>query len=177
MAVNLGINDFISKFDGGSKPNLYRVSVTGNAPVQAISTANFSFFCKSASLPASTLGEISVPYLGRVVKVPGDRTYDDWSVSIVNNETLPLRKLFEQWNEVYNGHVSNMPNVTGSIYAHVKTCSASVEQLDRSGNTVRKYTLLNCFPKDVAAIDVGYDSVDTISEFGVTFGYTHFTLS
>ena len=83
-----------------------------------------------------------------------------------------LRKV--ELTEKYAGDMSTHATI---VHVDMDAFYASVEQLDRSGNTVRKYTLLNCFPKDVAAIDVGYDSVDTISEFGVTFGYTHFTLS
>ena len=143
MAVNLGINDFISKFDGGSKPNLYKVLITGSAPANKL-TNDLTFFCKSTTLPASSIGEIAVPYLGRVIKVPGDRTFDDWTVTIMNNEGMPLRKIFEEWNAVYNGYASNMPGdgIT-SIYAHVRGCEAAIEQLDRKGHTVRKYSLKN----------------------------------
>jgi hypothetical protein len=171
MAVNLGINNFIQKFDGGSKPTLYQVIVTGLGNYN-----DLQFFCKATSLPASTIGEIPVPYLGRVIKVPGDRTFDDWSVTVLNTENMTLRRTFEDWNNALNEREGNIATVAGgSVFAAIRQYEATVNQLDRKGNVVRSYRLFNMFPKEVSNVELGYDQVDVVSEFTVTFAYSHFT--
>jgi hypothetical protein len=165
----LGINNFIQQFDGGSKPTLYQVTVNGLGDYSSL-----RFFCKATSLPASTIGEIAVPYLGRVIKVPGDRTFDDWSVTVLNTEDMDLRRKFETWSDGINGKESNVSSLPGGAYQAIKGYSAIVEQLNREGNVVRSYELYNLFPKEVGTVELGFDQVDTVSEFTVTFAYTYF---
>lgn len=165
----LGINNFIQQFDGGSKPTLYQVTVNGFGDYSTL-----RFFCKATSLPASTIGEIAVPYLGRVIKVPGDRTFDDWSVTVLNTEDMDLRRKFETWSDAINGKESNISSLPGGAYQAIKGHSAIVEQLNREGNVVRSYELYNLFPKEIGSVELGFDQVDTVSEFTVTFAYTYF---
>lgn len=169
---NIGINEFVADFDGGSRPTLYKVEITGDSPANF--DRNLSFYCKATSLPASTLGEIIVPYMGRQIKVPGDRTFEDWTVTILNTEDMNLRSRFESWNQYYNGTVDNRVEDGGPFWGHVATCSATVTQLNRKGDAVKLYQLAYVFPKEVASIELAYDQVDTVSEFQVTFGYTYF---
>ena len=169
---NIGIDQFVADFDGGSRPTLYKVSIQGGDPANF--TERLSFYCKATSLPASTLGEIIVPYMGRQIKVPGDRTFEDWTVTILNTEDMDLRGQFEQWNHYYNGIIDNKVFNDGPFWGHVSGCTATVTQLNRKGDGVKSYNLQYVFPKEVASIELAYDQVDTVSEFQVTFGYTYF---
>lgn len=169
--AQFGIQNFISKFDGGSKATLYRVTING--PGGAGPFQNVRFFGKATSLPASTIGEISVPYMGRTIKAPGDRSYEDWTLTVLNQENMELRKRFEEWNALFNGHLSNVAE-DGGLWASVRGYTAIVEQLNRAGNPVRIYELQAVFPREVSSVDVAYDQVDTISEFTVTFAYSYF---
>ena len=169
---DIGLNKFVTDFDGGSRPTLYRVSITGPDPAQF--EERLTFYCKATSLPASTLGEIIVPYLGRQIKVPGDRTFEDWTVTILNTEDMTLRSQFESWNQYYNGIIDNKVFNDGPFWGHVGGCSATVEQLNRKGDPVKIYNLRYVFPKEVASVELAYDQNDAISEFQVTFGYTYF---
>lgn len=181
----LGIDRFIQDFDGGSRPTLFRVTVTDKAGVIKF-TNRLTFYAKATSIPGSTLGEITVPYLGRQIKVPGDRTFEDWTVTVLNTEDYTIRNEFEKWNRYYNGIVNNMVGditgastveTSGPFWGHVTGCTATVEQLNRKGQTVQKYELVACYPKEVAAIELAYDQNDTVSEFQVTFGYTYFQVA
>jgi len=165
------ISQFISAFDGGARANLYEITVTGGP----VALAQIPFFAKGAQLPASTLGEISVPYLGRVTKIPGDRTYEDFTVTILNREQMELRKELEQWNAAINGHKSNVS--TGPQRDLWFNASITVKQLTRDNKVARTYILRHAFPKEVGAVELAFDNNDTVSEFTVTFGYTYFELS
>ena len=121
---NIGIDQFVADFDGGSRPTLYKVSIQGGDPANF--TERLSFYCKATSLPASTLGEIIVPYMGRQIKVPGDRTFEDWTVTILNTEDMDLRGQFEQWNHYYNGIIDNKVFNDGPFWGHVKPHATGV---------------------------------------------------
>jgi hypothetical protein len=167
------ISAFVGNFDGGARANLYRVTVPN--PPAGVNLGNLEFFAKSAQLPASTLGEIAVPFMGRVTKVAGDRTYEDWTISILNREDMNLRKAFETWNANINQHRQNVSN--GDFRSLVFDSTAKVEQLDRAGKVTRTYTMFHLFPKEVGSIDLAFDNNDTVSEFTVTLAYTYFELS
>lgn len=181
MARN--INDFISKFDGGAKPNLFRVTIypSGIIPVPSLTNPNLMsndknkgalvFMAKGAQLPESTVGEILVPFLGRQIKVPGDRTYADWSVTIMNTEEMELRKEFERWNQAINGHLSNI--ATGNVYEWTRFSAAKIEQLKRNGRVAHTYDIYGIFPREISPIDMAFDQNDAVSEFTVTFAYTY----
>lgn len=165
------ISTFVSNFDGGARANLYKVTIT--APV-----ANFQdidLVAKSINLPASTLGEMPVPFYGRVLKLAGDRTYEDWTMTVINHEDLRYRKAFEEWNLSINQHRENIP--AGDYKTLVTTGTVLVQPLDRIGKPTRTYTLYHAFPREISTIDMAFDQNDTISEFSVTWGYTYFELS
>jgi hypothetical protein len=166
------INSFMTNFDGGSRPNLYTfvMACPGLAALNP-SFAQLQFFCRSTQLPSSILGEITIPYLGRQAKYPGDRTFEDFTITIINTQNMQLRRVFEFWNEQFNtyaGNASAFPNPR-QIFG-----SAVVTQLDKAYRPARAYQFFDMFPRDVSSIDLSYDGNDTVSEFTVTFGYSYF---
>jgi len=172
------VTEFISNFDGGAKPNLYEVTIyTGNVPqVQegifaSKQKPSLVFQAKGAQLPESAVGEIIVPYLGRQIKVPGDRVYQDWTITVLSDESMLIRKEFDKWNAILNGHSNNTPS--GDLYSWTMQTTAIVKQLNRIGKTTHSYKLWGVFPKEVAAIDLAYDNNDTAMEFTVTLGYSY----
>lgn len=175
------IGGFISNFDAGAKPNLYEVTIN----IGGISGVNPSAFngkegpgslvfqAKGAQLPESAVGEILVPYLGRQIKVPGDRIYQDWTVTVMCEEGMSLRREFDRWQAAINGHASNVP-VDDDIYQWtVVRPNATVKSLTRYGLESHSYILYGIWPKEVAAIDLAYDNNDTLMEFAVTFAYSY----
>jgi len=177
MARN--ITDFLYNFDGGAKPNLYEVSIfpansniDGNV-MGGKNNPSLTFQAKGAQLPESSVGEIIVPYLGRQIKVPGDRVYQDLTLTVISDEAMGLRKEFDKWNGVLNGHTTNTPD--GSLYTWTRDSVADIVHLSREGKYTHGYTLYGVFPKEVSSIDLAYDNNDTVMEFTVTLAYTYHT--
>lgn len=164
MAI-LGVDDFKSKLKGGgARPNLFNVRL--NFPAFALGDAELtSFMTKGAQLPASTVSPIIVPFRGRQLKIAGDRTFEEWTVTVINDTGFEVRDALERWMNGINSHNEN----TGFNDPAEYQTDLSVDQLDKDGLVLKTYNFRSCFPTNIAAIDLNYDTVDTIEEFGVTF--------
>ena len=173
--TDFNINTFRSKLNGGSKANLFRMDIALNDGIDDVDldAANFSVLCKSGAIPAFTLGVIEVPFRGRRIKIPGDRTYGDWTATFVNDGNQNIRKTFDNW-------LKSIVNPDGeedirSSSEDTYRSTITVNQLKADGTIARKYKLFDAFPTDVSAIDLSYDSTDTLEEFTVTWSYDYFT--
>ena len=192
------ISQFKSKMIGsGARPNLFEVDVTFptgvNLAVQGDGTGqfdkeNFRFLCKAAALPASTITPIPVPFRGRTLKVAGDRTFDVWTVTIINDEDFRLRHAFESWMNL----LSKLDNATGATNPSSYMTDAFVYQLGRGAGTrfsernvesdngtaitpLRTYKFYDIFPTNVGEIALSYDNTDDIEEFTVDFQVQYWT--
>jgi len=164
MAI-LGVDDFKSKLrGGGARPNLFKATI--NFPGYAGGDVELtSFLCKAAQLPASIMGTFDIPFRGRQLKMAGDRTFEPWTVTIINDTDFSIRNAMERWMNGINAHQAN----TGLSNPVDYQADLIIEQLDRDGSTVKTYNFRGCFPTNVAAIDVNYETVDQIEEFTVEF--------
>ena len=135
------------------------------------SGTNVTILVKAAQIPAFTVGVIEVPYkAGRRIKLPGDRTFADWTITVINDEDHVARRAFAAWiNMISRGNYDSQFKSTAKDYLK----DLSVSQLKASGNTQRVYKLVNAFPTDVSAVDLSMDSTDTLSEFTVNFQYQY----
>jgi hypothetical protein len=164
MAI-LGIDDFKSKLTGGgARANLFKCVV--NFPGDANGDVELSsFMCKAAQLPASILGMIEVPFRGRKLKMAGDREFEPWTITVINDTDFRLRDAFERWSNGINNHNAN----TGLVNPTDYFADLAVEQLDKDGSTVKKYDFRGCWPTNISAIEVGYENENAIEEFTVEF--------
>ena len=164
MAI-LGVDDFKSKLrGGGARPNLFKATL--NFPAYAGGDVELtSFLCKAAALPASAMNVTEVPFRGRQLKIAGDRTFETWTVTILNGTDFSIRNSMERWMNGINAHSAN----TGITNPVDYEADLIVEQLDKDGETVKTYQFRGCFPTNVSAIDVNYETVDTVEEFTVEF--------
>ena len=179
------ISRFRSELDGGGlRPNLYEVHLDfpdGVAPNLAQAKSDGIFFCKAAALPAANMGLIEVPFRGRQLKVAGDRTFDTWTVTILNDTDMGLRGAFERWINMLGTADSGQGRTNPSTYqkelyvyqlgrALPGSTGSSSEFVDKNINpALRRYKFWGCFPTAVSQIDLAYDNNDTISEFTVEF--------
>ena len=193
MSTLRTITNFKSKLQGGgARPNLFEVNIP-TFPVAAAGAdwdaETFQFLCKSAALPASNVAAIDVPFRGRVLKVAGDRTFDVWTITVINDEDFKLRSAFELW---MNG-ISKLDNNTGATSPSSYMTNAIVHQLGRGadngkfatansdiggGSTItplRTYMFYDIFPTAVSAIDLSYESGDQLEEFTVEFQVQYWT--
>ena len=160
------ISGFVNAFAGGGvRTNLFVVN--GTIPGFDNNRA-ISFLCKAAQIPASSLGTIEIPYRGRKIKIPGDRSFQDWSITIISDANLQLRSAFEYWSAIFNSHTGN---VTVNNFMEFMP-QWSVTQLLRNGEPLRTYSFIGCYPSEIGAIDLSYENNDSIAEFPVTLNYS-----
>jgi hypothetical protein len=164
MAI-LGVDDFKSKLrGGGARPNLFKATV--NFPGYAGGDVELtSFLCKTAALPASVMNVFEVPFRGRQLKMAGDRTFEPWTITIINDTDFAIRNAMERWMNGMNAHQQN----TGLSNPVDYQADLIIEQLDRDGTTLKTYNFRGCFPTNVSEIAVSYETVDAIEEFTVEF--------
>jgi hypothetical protein len=170
------IDDFKAALSGGgARANLFKVIINDPRGVAPGSFNNIaSFMCKGANLPASNIGTIEVPFKGRVLKLNGDRTFDNWTITVINDTNFAVRRAFETWMNSINSHVGNLNSAfTPSQYM----ADLQVQQLAQQFDSIPiyEYEIKDAFPVSVSEIEVSYDSTDTIEEFTVEFAYQYWT--
>lgn len=170
MAFN--ISEFRSQLKGdGARPNLFEVSMPFpgfSAPANA--QRKLTFMCRSAQLPGSSVGIVPLQYFGRELKFAGNRTFADWTITIINDEDFQIRNAFERWMNSLNSHNLNIRS-SAALSPTSYTVDADVRQFAKNGNTLKKYRFVGVFPTDVSPIDLDWGSNDTIEEFSVTLQY------
>ena len=160
------ITDFKSKLiGGGARPNLFEVEL---AFPEEIAIANdvkekARFLVKAAALPASNITPIDVNFRGRILKIAGDRTFDTWTITVINDTDFAIRSAFEKWMNSIN----RLSDATGTNNPADYQEDAYVHQLDRDGSTLRTYRFYDVFPTQISQVDLSYETVDTIQEFTV----------
>ena len=159
------ISDFKSKLTGGgARANLFEVVLTFPDLVQPATDVldKSRFLVKAARLPASTIQQIDVPFRGRILKIAGDRTFDSWSITVINDTDFAIRSAFERWMNVINRLSDN----TGAVNPADYQADCYVYQLDRDGQSLRSYRFFDTFPTQVGPIELSYDATG-IQEFTV----------
>ena len=159
------ITDFKSKLTGGgTRANLFEVVLTFPDSVTIDSNVldKARFLVKGANMPASNVAQIEVPFRGRILKIAGDRTFDSWTVTVINDTDFAIRSAFEKWMNVIN----NMGDNTGLVNPADYQSDAYVYQLDRDGTALRSYRFYDIFPTQVGPIELSYDA-QGIQEFTV----------
>lgn len=175
------ISELTSAIRTGARSNLFRVTIpTFKDDENFKSTVNqFSFLCKGAQLPGSTVGLIEVPFqAGRRFKLAGDRTFPEWTTTIINDSNQNVRAALEGLQQQYgltNYESTTSKNLTGA--SEDEFCTLEVEQFNQAGKVTCKYSLINCWPTDISTLDLSYDSTDTIEEFTVTWAYDYYTVN
>ena len=160
------ISDFKSRLSGGgARPNLFEVEL---AFPNAVGIENdvlqkSRFLVKAAALPASTIAPIDVPFRGRILKIAGDRTFETWTITVLNDTDFSIRSAFEKWMNVIN----KMSDATGLVDPEAYQKDATVKQLDRDGSVLRSYKFWDIFPTNISTIDLSYETTDTLEEFTV----------
>ena len=177
------IIDFKSKLNGGVRPNLYQVDI--DFPARAIGALNGAtkaslmgetrYLCRSTSLPTHSQGLIEVPFRGRFLKIPGDRTFEAWTATFYNTADFNLRAAFENWINIANQTDENIGVVGGldALFADVTVRQLSKDSKGGKNSVLRTYRLVDAWPTSVGAINVAFDSNDALEEFDVEFQYQY----
>ena len=193
MATTKTLSNFKSRLaGGGARPNLFEVTIPAFPGAASDfwgegeneSNTKMSFLCKAAQLPASTVASVPVAFRGRELKVAGERTFDPWTVTIINDEDFGLRTSFEAWMN----KLSKLNDATGVTNPSSYMTPAYVKQLGRGrekfadvnvggeSSVLRTYKFYDIWPSNVSAIELSYDTTNTIEEFTVEFQVQYFTI-
>jgi len=160
------ISDFKSKLTGGgARPNLFEVVLAFPSAVAIDSDVleKSRFLVKAAALPSSTIAPVDIPFRGRILKVAGDRTFETWTITVINDVDFSIRSAMEKWMNSIN----KMTDATGLTNPADYHKDAIVNQLDRDGSILRAYKFWDIFPTNISTIDLSYETTDTIQEFTV----------
>ena len=166
------IDDFkASLIGGGARANQFRVTITPPPGIAiGLDTRKSSFLAKASNLPGQTLGEIPVPFRGRNIYIAGDREFETWSTTFINDTDFSVRNAIERWMNGINDLASN----TGVTELGDYQTDLTVEQLDRDDTILKTYRFVNAYPQTIAQIDLSYETTNAIEEFEVTWRYQHF---
>ena len=161
--------------NGGARPNQFAVQLSFPTYVtgQALAVARAPFLVSVAELPGETVNPAIVQYRGREVKFVGDRVYAPWTITVLNDAEMSIRTAMEQWMGGMEDYASKFGRLQPSEYQR----DAQVFQLDRNGNALKSYNIINAFPVDLSPVALDFGANDQISSFTVTFQYQHFTTS
>jgi len=164
---------------GGARPSLFKVIMDFPATVPGIQgdPQRASFLIRAAQLPASTVDPIDIPYFGRKIKIAGDRTFADWTITVMNDEDFTLRNSFEAWLNFINTHVSNRSAAEDGSPTNYKV-DIEIQQYGKAGpadesGIIRSYILSGAFPTSVDAISLDWDTTNAVETFDVTFAYDY----
>jgi len=160
------ITDFKSKLTGGgARPNLFEVELAFPEEIEIANDVKDKsrFLVKAAALPASNITPIDINFRGRILKIAGDRTFDTWTVTVINDTDFAIRSAFEKWMN----QINKLSDATGAQDPADYQEDAFVHQLDRDGSTLRTYKFFDVFPTNISAIDLSYETIDTLEEFTV----------
>jgi hypothetical protein len=161
--------------NGGARPNQFAVQLSFPTYVasQSLAVARAPFLVSVAELPGQTVNPAIVQYRGREVKFVGDRVYAPWTITVLNDAEMSIRNAFEQWMGGMEDYATKAGRLQPSEYQR----DLQVFQLDRNGNALKSYNIVNAFPVDLSPVALDFGANDQISSFTVTFQYQHFTTS
>lgn len=163
MAFN--INQFKAELvGGGARPTLFQCQITN--PINPTADIKIPFLIRAAGIPESILGQYTVPYFGRQIKYAGDRTFADWTVTVINDEDFAIRNSMEEWMNFINSHDSNSRGLPQQYKS-----TGQVTQYSKDGSPLRTYIFEGMFPISVDGIQLDWSQTDAIEEFNITFQY------
>jgi len=161
--------------NGGARPNQFAVQMSFPTYVAGaqLAVARAPFLISVAELPGQTVNPAIVQYRGREVKFVGDRIYAPFTMTVLNDAEMSIRTALEQWMGGMEDYASKFGRLQPSEYQR----DMQVFQLDRNGNALKSYSIVNAFPVDLSPVGLDFGANDQISSFTVTFQYQHFTVS
>ena len=173
MVQNFHLQNFMAVMKDGARPNQFYCDLSlpaaliGSIPNGALAENRMKFYIKATSIPSMTNGEIVIPFRGGQYKIPGDKTFGDWSITVVNDTDFVIRDALERWHDLIIGNVNRDSAVEDDPMAYMS--NGTVAQLSRNDTTLKTYLMTGCWPKEIGEIALSSDSENQIEEFTVTF--------
>lgn len=157
---------------GVQRQHAWQVQV--NFPVYAGSNdavRQASLQARTTAVPDSTIGVMDVGWGGRVLPLPGDRTYGEYSVTFIGVNDGNVFRAFQRWSEAINGSDTN----TGLSQLDDFMRDIQLDLQDTTGATTMSYVLRDAWPTTIAGIELDAAAMDSYTSFTVTFRYVNYT--
>lgn len=165
--MTFSINEIRSELvHGGWRPSHFNVMITN--PYDTAADSKLTFMVRAAQLPSFNIGKIAVYYFGRPIFVPGDRNFEDWTTTVINDEDFKIKNALEKWHGKMN---SLQGNISSTNLVNELKSVASITAYGKDGRTLRTYQMDGIFPTNIAAIDADWQTTDVVSEFQVTWSF------
>lgn len=167
------VQDFRSQLNqDGARPNLFRCEMvfplnlaSGGAQTQ------FTFMARASQLPGDTIGVAPLFWMGREFKQAGNRTFAEWTITIVNDEDYQTRDAFEKWMSKMNSHVGNLRDPAFLKGDTGYQADGFITAMGKTGPDLKGYKFVGCFPIDLSPMEMDFGANDTIQEYAVTLAY------
>ena len=173
MAFN--VNNFRSALPGGgARANLFEVRIPSPPGLSGLpddASRKVRLLCQTASIPTGTIEQTELNYFGRVYKIAGTRTFEDWETTVLNDEDFAIRSWTEQWMDQINGNTSNV-STESALNPNNYMVDAQVIQYGKNGKPIRQYAMLGCWPTAVAAIELDWSTNNEVENFAITWAYS-----
>ena len=147
---------------GGPRANRFRVFIPRSG-------AKIEFLCQAAQIPAASIGTVTVNYRGQQLKLAGERTFENWTVTIINDVEFSVRNAIEDWQT----DIQALDSGEGATSTDYLLSRAYVEQLHKDDSVLARYEFFNMFPTIISSIDLSYETIDQLETFTVEFAYSH----
>ena len=169
--ASFNVQEFRAQMTGdGARPNLFNCELPFLGNLLGTSAIKYNFMCRAAQLPGSTVNQVPVNYFGRELKFAGNRTFTEWTVTIINDEDFVVRNAMELWMSRLNSHVSNL-RASNYISPAQYQQDGFVTQFGKADEILKIYKFVGMFPIDISPIELDWGANDTIEEYAVTFAY------
>jgi hypothetical protein len=171
--MSFRVQEFRSQMNyDGARPNLFKCDLTfPTLSAGSAAQTKFTFMARAAQLPGSTVNQIPQFYFGRELKFSGNRSFPEWTVTVINDEDFKIRDAFERWMSGLNSHVGNLRSSQFIKGDGGYQQDGFVTQFGKDGSTIKRYKFIGLFPIDVSPIELDWGANDTIEEYAVTFAY------
>jgi hypothetical protein len=167
------VDEFKSRLTGGgARGNLFQVTLANPRGGLGVNLdIDFaSFMCESGQLPASTVNTIEIPFRGRQLKIAGDRVFEPWTVSVINDTGFKIRDEMERWMNA----IANHADAGGTQNPELYFADLKVEQFDRDERVIKTYTFKDAWPSNVSAIELSYADAE-VERFTIEWQYQYWT--
>ena len=165
----------LSAGGGGARPSLYTIDI--NRTIGKSFTGASNILVKAAAIPASTIAPLTVNYMGRAIKSHGFRTFDTWTVTVINDEDMAARGNIIEWMRAISGSLQGNRSATFGADASSTTNSegdATITQMGVAGTATQKWKVHQMWPTELGEIGLDWSS-DTIEEYTVAFAYDYWS--
>lgn len=177
------ITEFSSQLSrrGVQKPSHYQLLITPPATIETPVVRDFIFRANSANLPGFNIGYDDIKHKGYGLgeKRANTISFEDITVTVIVDGQGETKKFFNDWMELIlptNDGVHGTSNVEMFEYPVNYYGGIEITMFDGTGVAHTNWSFKDCFPISVGAVQVSWESTDTIFVLPISFAYRSYKM-